>query len=183
VNRRPRGQPLAIFVIPSRQRGVPRGVQRRSSVARGVLMHLRSRHWALALTSSCIFLISLNARQENPVGDWPCKTQNQKAQKQQKKSAESELGFQFRDWLNNEVPYIISKEEREAFLRLGSNEEREQFIEIFWQKAKSRPRSGRKLLQRRALPPHRLCQRTLLLRRGWMANRPRSHLHSLGSAG
>ena len=105
-------------------------------------MHLRSRHWALALTSSCIFLISLNAQQENPVGDSPSKTRNRKAQKQQKKSAANELGFEFRDWLNNEVPYIISKEERQAFLRLGTNQEREQFIEIFWQKRNPDPDLG-----------------------------------------
>jgi GWxTD domain-containing protein len=105
-------------------------------------MYLRSRHWALALTSSCIFLISLNAQQENPAGDPPSKTQSGKAQKQQKKKAADELGFEFRDWLNNEVPYIITKEEHDAFLRLGTNEEREQFIEQFWQRRNPDPDLG-----------------------------------------
>ena len=31
-------------------------------------------------------------------------------------------------WLTEEVTYIITKEERDAFLRLATNEEREQFI-------------------------------------------------------
>jgi len=31
------------------------------------------------------------------------------------------------------VSYIITPAEREAFLKLGTNEEREQFIENFWQ--------------------------------------------------
>jgi len=34
--------------------------------------------------------------------------------------------------LNEDVTYIISPEERTAFLQLETNEEREQFIEQFW---------------------------------------------------
>jgi GWxTD domain-containing protein len=54
-------------------------------------------------------------------------------QQKQKKKASKELGFDHADWLNSEVPYIITPDERAAFLRLGTNEEREQFIEHFWQ--------------------------------------------------
>jgi GWxTD domain-containing protein len=35
-------------------------------------------------------------------------------------------------WLKEDVPYIISKEERDAFTRLKTNEERDHFIEQFW---------------------------------------------------
>jgi GWxTD domain-containing protein len=37
-------------------------------------------------------------------------------------------------WLTEEVSWIITKEEREAFLHLTTNEEREQFIEEFWRR-------------------------------------------------
>ena len=44
---------------------------------------------------------------------------------------EKELATPYKKWLEEEVPYIISDEERSAFLQLQTNEEREQFIEAF----------------------------------------------------
>ena len=38
----------------------------------------------------------------------------------------------YRLWLNQDVAYIITDEERAAFKRLATNEEREHFIEQFW---------------------------------------------------
>ncbi len=43
-----------------------------------------------------------------------------------------ELERTYKKWLEEDVRYIITAEEREAFLHLNSNEEREQFIEQFW---------------------------------------------------
>jgi GWxTD domain-containing protein len=43
-----------------------------------------------------------------------------------------ELETPFRKWLNEDVTYIITDEERQAFRRLETDEEREQFIEQFW---------------------------------------------------
>jgi GWxTD domain-containing protein len=37
-----------------------------------------------------------------------------------------------RKWLEEDVPYIITTEEREAFLKLSNEEERDVFIEQFW---------------------------------------------------
>jgi GWxTD domain-containing protein len=50
-----------------------------------------------------------------------------------------ELDTPYRKWLEEEVPYIISDEERSAFLQLQTNEEREQFIEAFWQRRDPTP--------------------------------------------
>src|SRR5215472_16517570 len=61
--------------------------------------------------------------------------QNQKLTKEQKekmKKTYKELDNSFKTWLNEDVVYIISPEERAAFLQLQTNEEREQFIEQFW---------------------------------------------------
>jgi GWxTD domain-containing protein len=44
-------------------------------------------------------------------------------------------------WLTEEVSWIITKEEREAFLHLTTNEEREQFIEEFWRRRNPDPDS------------------------------------------
>jgi len=54
----------------------------------------------------------------------------------QKRAAEDklrkELETPYKKWLNEEVLYIITDEERKAFSRLQTDEERQQFIEQFW---------------------------------------------------
>ena len=50
-----------------------------------------------------------------------------------------ELDNSYRQWLGEDVTYIISPEERNAFLQLDTNEEREQFIEQFWLRRSSNP--------------------------------------------
>ena len=52
---------------------------------------------------------------------------------------QKELDTPYKKWLQEEVPYIISDEERNAFLHLQTNEEREQFIEAFWQRRDPTP--------------------------------------------
>lgn len=58
---------------------------------------------------------------------------NAKKEKKHAKKATKELGDTRRDWLEQDGKYIITAGEREAFLKLGTNEERDQFIEHFWQ--------------------------------------------------
>jgi GWxTD domain-containing protein len=52
---------------------------------------------------------------------------------------QKELATPYKKWLEEEVPYIITDEERAAFLQLQTNEEREQFIEAFWQRRDPTP--------------------------------------------
>src|SRR5213082_2296584 len=40
----------------------------------------------------------------------------------------------YKDWLEKDVAYIITDEERKAFRQLQTDEEREQFIEEFWRR-------------------------------------------------
>jgi GWxTD domain-containing protein len=57
------------------------------------------------------------------------------SEKQKKKKEEQlrkELETPYKKWLNEDVAYIITDEERAAFKRLQTDEEREQFIEQFW---------------------------------------------------
>ncbi|HLI82996.1 MAG TPA: GWxTD domain-containing protein, partial [Bryobacteraceae bacterium] len=57
------------------------------------------------------------------------------SEKQKKKKEEQlrkELESPYKKWLNEDVAYIITDEERAAFKRLQTDEEREQFIEQFW---------------------------------------------------
>jgi GWxTD domain-containing protein len=64
-----------------------------------------------------------------------------KTQKKKNKDLYNELDSQYKKWLNEDVIYIISPEERSAFLHLSTNEEREQFIEQFWQRRNPDPDS------------------------------------------
>ncbi len=70
--------------------------------------------------------------------------QSSKAAKQKAKSdsaLEKELDDPYRKWLDEDVPYIITSAERETFLHLQTNEERETFIEAFWQRRNPNPDS------------------------------------------
>lgn len=95
----------------------------------------------------CVFILALLtaglmlppaavAQQQDP------KQQPEKSKDEKKKSDKDrlkELATPYKKWLQDEVTYIISDEERTAFLRLGTNEEREQFIEQFWLRRDSTP--------------------------------------------
>src|SRR6476660_3952827 len=62
-----------------------------------------------------------------------------KDQKRKMKKTLKELDTPYKQWLNEDVVYIIAPEERTAFLQLSTNEEREQFIEQFWLRRSSNP--------------------------------------------
>jgi GWxTD domain-containing protein len=90
------------------------------------------RHSIVFVTTTCLAIASTYAKQETPSSAEPSQKHTEKVQKQKRK-AHKEFGFDYSDWLNSEVPYIITPDERAAFSKLGTNEEREQFIEHFWQ--------------------------------------------------
>ena len=60
----------------------------------------------------------------------PKKADDNKSDKQLYK----ELASPYKKWLDEDVAYIISDDERKLFLKLQTNEEREQYIEAFWQR-------------------------------------------------
>ncbi|HTT65010.1 MAG TPA: GWxTD domain-containing protein [Bryobacteraceae bacterium] len=57
-------------------------------------------------------------------------TEKQKRKREEK--LRKELETPYKKWLNEDVVYIITDEEKAAFKRLATDEEREQFIEQFW---------------------------------------------------
>jgi GWxTD domain-containing protein len=65
-----------------------------------------------------------------------------KARARKEKDLFKELDSQYKKWLNEDVVYIIMPEERSVFLHLATNEEREQFIEQFWQRRNPDPDSA-----------------------------------------
>ena len=57
------------------------------------------------------------------------------------KALRQELKGTYKTWLNQEVPYIITDEERKAFTTLSNDEERDAFIENFWLRRNPNPDS------------------------------------------
>ncbi|HXE30344.1 MAG TPA: GWxTD domain-containing protein [Terriglobales bacterium] len=64
-----------------------------------------------------------------------------KQRRQQQQKLEKELNPEDKKWLNEDVAYIITPEERQAFLQLSNEDEREAFIESFWQRRNPDPES------------------------------------------
>src|SRR5271155_1425046 len=96
--------------------------------------------------SFAILIPGLPARQvpqvQDPTNPPPPQTltkEQRKAQKDKARRTLKELDSQYKQWLNEDVVYIISPEERNAFLQLDTNEEREQFIEAFWLRRSANP--------------------------------------------
>ncbi len=93
--------------------------------------------------SLVIFIPAVSAQEaqdpNNPPAPQTLTKEQRKVQKQKARKTLKELDSQYRQWLNEDVIYIISPEERNAFLQLDTNEEREQFIEQFWLRRSSNP--------------------------------------------
>jgi GWxTD domain-containing protein len=109
-------------------------------------MSMKFRAFSVYLTT--IFLAALltgplyaqEAQNPDPAAQVPPANQKlTKDQKQKIKKTLKELDSPYRTWLNEDVVYIISPEERSAFLQLQTNEEREQFIEQFWLRRSGNP--------------------------------------------
>jgi GWxTD domain-containing protein len=70
----------------------------------------------------------------------PLKRQpNEKQKKQQKRALNVELSKTYKKWLNEDVVWIITDQERAAFKQLSNDEERDNFIEAFWQRRDPTP--------------------------------------------
>src|SRR6476646_10211916 len=50
------------------------------------------------------------------------------------RNVKPELKKAYKDWLDKDVTYIITDEERKAFKKLATDDERERFIEEFWRR-------------------------------------------------
>jgi GWxTD domain-containing protein len=60
------------------------------------------------------------------------KPMTEKQRKRQEDKLRKELETPYKKWMNEDVAYIITDEERKAFRRLNTDDERQQFIEQFW---------------------------------------------------
>src|SRR5438105_4894361 len=106
---------------------------------------MRSRHvWIPFLALSLSSLGSLALAQDAPVPkdkasaksapqrETVAKPLTEKERKRREDKLRKELETPYKKWLSEDVVYIITDEERQAWKRLATDDEREQFIEQFW---------------------------------------------------
>src|SRR6184192_4978514 len=99
---------------------------------------LTRRAVALAFSLAIGLPVAL-AQDAQDSGDAPTAKKIDKTTKRKMKQTLKELDNAYKQWLQEDVVYIITPDERNAFLQLQTNEEREQFIEQFWLRRSSNP--------------------------------------------
>lgn len=88
---------------------------------------------ACALVPASLVVAADKKKDSNePARETIAKPMSEKEKRKREEKLRKELEGPFRKWLNEDVFYIITDEERATFKRFGTDEEREQFIEQFW---------------------------------------------------
>lgn len=109
---------------------------------RGVLVGIWHRCPILLIFSTFLLWPTCSIAQEQTTSrESSASTTTKKESKKRQKRLAKELGPAYGSWLRDEVPDIITEDERRAFLALSTNEERAQFIEIFWDRRNPDPES------------------------------------------
>ena len=81
------------------------------------------------------------AQAEDQSGDPLKRPVEEKRRRENAKALKHELSEDDKKWLNQDVRWIITDEEKKAFMQLSNEEEREQFIESFWDRRNPNPDS------------------------------------------
>jgi GWxTD domain-containing protein len=84
---------------------------------------------------------SKQPEQNDPDYDPRKRQRTDKERYRAQKALRQELKGTYKTWLGQEVTYIISDDERKAFMSLSNDEERDSFIEAFWQRRNPNPDS------------------------------------------
>src|SRR6202165_2003881 len=100
---------------------------------------VRTLFFSIFSLAIAVIIPSASAQQAQDPGAPPAPQKLNKETKRKMRRTLKELDSAYRQWLTEDVTYIISPEERNAFLQLDTNEEREQFIEQFWLRRSSNP--------------------------------------------
>jgi len=116
---------------------------------RGVFFtrHRLMSRWALGMVAALSLIIGvLSLHASPPKGDQDKDQDEQKPkvskeEKRRQKAMRNEMETPYKKWLSEEVPYIITNEERAAFKKLSTDDERESFIENFWERRNPNPGS------------------------------------------
>jgi GWxTD domain-containing protein len=89
------------------------------------MLHRSTGRLAIALLALTFAVPSGLAQKKNDKGQDPS---------EKPRNVKPELKKAYKDWLDKDVAYIITDEERKAFKKLETDDEREHFIEEFWRR-------------------------------------------------
>ena len=103
-------------------------------------MKMNSLVITFAAGAACVSLgLALAADEKKPADSSSSQTREtvakpmtDKQKKKQEAKLRKELETPYKKWLNEDVTYIITDEEKAAFKRFATDEERQQFVEQFW---------------------------------------------------
>src|SRR5690349_22182653 len=87
---------------------------------------------ALTAASSALQAQEKGSNSSNSTSDTIAKPLSKKELRKKRKALEKELSDPWKKWMNEDVIYIITDEEKQAFKRLKTDEERQTFVENFW---------------------------------------------------
>lgn len=103
---------------------------------------MASRSTRYGRTSLLIIAVTLGGLLTHSIQATPVKKdKSEKAEDRRKKAAQKENESAYKKWISEEVPYIITDEEKKSFKNLSTDDEREQFIESFWERRNPNPGS------------------------------------------
>lgn len=88
--------------------------------------------YSLLLPQQAVLLAGQKDKSAPTDRETVAKPLSDKEKKRRDKALKKELEGPYKQWLNVDVTYIITDEERQAFKRLATDEEKQQFIEQFW---------------------------------------------------
>ncbi|MGH9621304.1 MAG: GWxTD domain-containing protein, partial [Bryobacteraceae bacterium] len=91
---------------------------------------------ALAL---CGFAAPKHQQASSSSSETVAKPLTKKQRRKKEKKLRQELSGPWKKWLNQDVVYIITDQERKAFKQLKTDEERQQFVEEFWRRRDPTP--------------------------------------------
>ena len=87
---------------------------------------------ACLFTAPASFAADKKNKDDGAARETVAKPLSEREKKKREAKLRKELEGPYRKWLNEDVVYIISDEERTAFKRLSTEEEKENFVEQFW---------------------------------------------------
>jgi len=104
-----------------------------------ITRHRLMNRWALAALAALTLTIGLSILRATPSDDQDKAQDNSKPkvskeEKRRQKALRNEMETPYKKWLSEEVPYIITDPERATFKKLATDDEREAFIEDFWER-------------------------------------------------
>ena len=87
----------------------------------------------------CLIVISAHARPDQTTAPLRPPVSEEQSRESVQSSTRQELSQPYKNWLDEDVRWIITDEERSAFNQLSSDQEHDQFIEAFWQRRDPTP--------------------------------------------